>query len=550
MSVAARQSDSTRSFRTRRRKHGHWYLWLLGVIVAVAAGGVASYLLRPTLSLKRTARGLASLTTGGDGLTITALQARAGDRTVRLVDHAGTLEPTVPLPAGSDVSVVVKAKYPWWASWSEGSGTTTSLQVTAPRVKLDTTVSEFPSGSAPTVRFTRSVQVVSWTTNGVTKTVHLNKPVRRVHLALAAGHAQHGTISVRAARYSWENLSTPASVTFFEGTGPIALVSPSPGNNISPTTPIRLTLSQSVRSVFGDRHPTLSVAKLTSTPAGTWSTPGPDVLEFQPAAGALWPGQQLQVQLPAAIRLVGSSTTTNSLSYTLPQGSMARLEQELAALDYLPFNWTAASGQAGIPNTVNAAAAAAYSTPQGNFTWRWSPPSLLAGLWQPGTDGIMTQGAVKAFENVNGLNTNAGLDNPLLWPYLAQALAANHQNPNGYTWVDVSKTLPETLTVWNNGKAVVTTPTNTGIASEPTADGTYAVYLRYPSQIMRGTNPDGTKYADPVKWVSYFNGSDAIHGFIRAKYGFPQSLGCAELPYAMAAKVYPYTHIGTLVTVH
>ena len=67
---------------------------------------------------------------------------------------------------------------------------------------------------------------------------------------------------------------------------------------------------------------------------------------------------------------------------------------------------------------------------------------------------------------------------------------------------------------------------------------------------MRGTNPDGSHYSDPgVPWVSYFNGGDAIHGFNRASYGSAQSLGCVELPPAEAEKVFPYTPIGTLVTV-
>ena len=37
---------------------------------------------------------------------------------------------------------------------------------------------------------------------------------------------------------------------------------------------------------------------------------------------------------------------------------------------------------------------------------------------------------------------------------------------------------------------------------------------------MSGTNPDGSHYSDPgVPWVSYFNGGDALHGFLRASYG-------------------------------
>ena len=67
---------------------------------------------------------------------------------------------------------------------------------------------------------------------------------------------------------------------------------------------------------------------------------------------------------------------------------------------------------------------------------------------------------------------------------------------------------------------------------------------------MSGTNPDGSHYNDPgVPWVSYFNGGDALHGFDRPGYGYPQSDGCVEMPPSNAAVVWPMTPIGTLVTV-
>jgi lipoprotein-anchoring transpeptidase ErfK/SrfK len=52
-----------------------------------------------------------------------------------------------------------------------------------------------------------------------------------------------------------------------------------------------------------------------------------------------------------------------------------------------------------------------------------------------------------------------------------------------------------------------------------------------------------------VPWTSYFNGGDALHGFLRASYGSAQSLGCVEMPYSEAHDVYQYTPIGTLVAV-
>jgi lipoprotein-anchoring transpeptidase ErfK/SrfK len=49
--------------------------------------------------------------------------------------------------------------------------------------------------------------------------------------------------------------------------------------------------------------------------------------------------------------------------------------------------------------------------------------------------------------------------------------------------------------------------------------------------------------------VAYFNGGDAVHGFVRARYGYPQSDGCVELPPSHAEVVYPMDYYGTLVTV-
>ncbi len=91
---------------------------------------------------------------------------------------------------------------------------------------------------------------------------------------------------------------------------------------------------------------------------------------------------------------------------------------------------------------------------------------------------------------------------------------------------------------------------NTGAPGADTVDGTYPVFEHVTSSRMQGTNPDGSTYDDPdVPWASYFNGGDALHGFVRATYGSPQSNGCVEMPVATAAQVWPLTPIGTLVTV-
>ena len=162
---------------------------------------------------------------------------------------------------------------------------------------------------------------------------------------------------------------------------------------------------------------------------------------------------------------------------------------------------------------------------------------------------MITRGAVMNFENQNGLTTD-GIAGPQVWAALLADVQSGKGDANSWNYVLVNKALPETSTVYQNGTPVYSTPANTGVAAAPTVDGTFPVYARYTVTTMSGTNPDGSHYVDPgIPWVSYFNGGDALHGFVRASYGFPQSDGCVEMPPANAAVVFPYTPLGTLVTV-
>jgi peptidoglycan hydrolase-like protein with peptidoglycan-binding domain len=177
-------------------------------------------------------------------------------------------------------------------------------------------------------------------------------------------------------------------------------------------------------------------------------------------------------------------------------------------------------------------------------------PSGLHKLWQPGAAGVMTRGALMAFENNLGITTD-GVAGPAVWKALINAaITGKGSSKFGYTFVTVSEGSPETEQTWHNGRTVVSGLVNTGISVAPTAQGVFPVFEHAPSVTMSGTNPDGSHYSDPgVPYVSYFNGGDALHGFIRGSYGWPQSLGCVEMPYSEAAAVYPYTPIGTLVDV-
>ena len=153
------------------------------------------------------------------------------------------------------------------------------------------------------------------------------------------------------------------------------------------------------------------------------------------------------------------------------------------------------------------------------------------------------------FQQVHGLATTGSINTPT-WLSIVLAATRHQPDPTSYNYVVVSKSLPQKVMLYVNGRHVYTSFVNTGISVAPTQSGTYPVYLRYTTTTMSGTNPNGSHYSDSgIPWVSYFHGGDALHGFIRASYGWPQSLGCVEMPFANAGHLWPFTPIGTLVTV-
>jgi peptidoglycan hydrolase-like protein with peptidoglycan-binding domain len=324
---------------------------------------------------------------------------------------------------------------------------------------------------------------------------------------------------------------------------------PSTGaRDVNGTQPIRLRLSGVPAA--GSPLPHLS----PSVP-GMWSRNGTSLI-FTPSAG--FP-EDTQVTISEPGRRGrgqdrGNGSAGWSVSFSTASYSTLRLQQLLAQLGYLPLSWSPhfdaaiMPGGASTPDGTGAQLSAAYQPPDGQFTWVSGYPSQLASLWQPGAANLIDTGAIMAFESGHGLALD-GVAGPKVWTDLLQAAVTQQDNPNGYTYAIASEVVPETLTIWHDGQDVFSSLTNTGIPIAPTSDGTFPVYLRYRFQVMQGINPDGTHYADPVQYVSYFQAGEAVHYFPRYSYGFPQSLGCVELPLAAAAQAWPYLTYGSLVTV-
>jgi peptidoglycan hydrolase-like protein with peptidoglycan-binding domain len=240
--------------------------------------------------------------------------------------------------------------------------------------------------------------------------------------------------------------------------------------------------------------------------------------------------------------------TASQIEWTVPPGSTLRLQQLLAQAGYLPVAWQPSG--AAVARTPSAEAQAAVEPPNGSFSWRYSnTPHQLQAMWSPGQANVITKGAVMKFENEHELTVD-GVAGPTVWRALLSDAIAGKRLSSGYSYVYVHREVPETMTLWSAGRTVITSAANTGISGAETALGTFPVFEHLPETTMTGTNPDGSHYSDPgIKWVSYFNGGDALHNFDRSSFGSPQSLGCVELPLAASAEIWPYTPIGTLVTV-
>lgn len=314
-----------------------------------------------------------------------------------------------------------------------------------------------------------------------------------------------------------------------------------PGHEIvNGTEPLAVTLSAPVSAT--SPPPTLS-----PNVAGSWSEVGNSVV-FTPVS-TLQPCSTYRLTIWARTSSTGSAPLgrrrTIALHVACPP--IAGLQQALARLGYLGaklrprYTVHIPSGR----ETRAEAAIHAYHPPRGAL----APDPYDAPPVDLGQLDETTRGALEVYQADRGLEAT-GEPNSATWDSLLYDETHYRRDPVSYTWVTVSESLPETLDVHRGNHVVFSTPVNTGVPGAETAQGLFPIYARYVSTTMSGTDVDGTKYVVPdVPWVNYFNGGDAVHGYPRASYGFPQSNGCVELPIEAAHTVFGMLAIGDIVDV-
>lgn len=378
----------------------------------------------------------------------------------------------------------------------------------------------------------------------------LKPPPRRRRAAMIVGVSVVALVAVAvgafaASRHVGRPTSSgrPAASSSTTTTAPLTILSTTPANGATGVPSDQAVTVRFSAPVSGSSN----LPSFDPPVSGSWLQVGPSTFTF--AAGAPFVPTSTETLTFAAgaagprAKSGSELAASQTVTFAVAQASTERLQQLLAQLDYLPLSFTPAGA---LPSPIEAATAQ-----PGTFSWRWpGTPSDLTSLWTEGSENVITKGAVMAFENQHGLAAD-GLAGHRVWAALLADLTAHRVDAAPYTYVFVSKQLPEALTVFENGTPVMANvAVNTGVHGADTTDGTYPVFEHVTSSEMKGTNPDGTTYDDPnVPWASYFLGGDALHGFVRATYGSPQSNGCVEMPIATAGQMWPLTPIGTLVTV-
>ena len=182
----------------------------------------------------------------------------------------------------------------------------------------------------------------------------------------------------------------------------------------------------------------------------------------------------------------------------------------------------------------------------------------------PGSDGLevdnadeVTSGIVSALESSSDYEgdfdytktTAPTTTMPAMPGYESYAYPAHE----GEKWVDINLA-NSTLTAYE-GQTVVHGPVdiNHGGVGHETIVGTFHVYQKHAAQDM-GCTPEWPYCARGVPWVSYFEGSYAMHGAPWvARFGIgsdASSHGCINMPVEEAHWMYDWDEIGTAVVTH
>jgi len=333
-----------------------------------------------------------------------------------------------------------------------------------------------------------------------------------------------------------DQLPQNATVTFDSGSGKYVSTPDAPGLNVDPA-PVTAAIDEIARGG--------SAGTITLTTVNTPAT----------------------VQAAAADQAATAANALLAQTYTFTAGSKSVTLTPDQLSQFITFPADSGSGainvgidQAGVSTSLPGILNSALAQPPVNEQDLYTPDGskeIAVGTWgQDGTVVADADAASAAQALVTALTSGQPLTfgvttTPQKYGVDKVTVGGAYDQPNGSKWIDVNQTTFK-VTLYEGTTQVFQTTSVTGAPATPTTNGTYYIYLRYTLQTMRGHNADGTPYTTPnVPWVSYFDGSQALHGaYWRSTFGYQASHGCVNLPVPDAKYIFDWAPLGTKVVVH
>jgi hypothetical protein len=253
------------------------------------------------------------------------------------VIRGGKLTPRTRLLPGERVSVEVVVRRPSWLGWALGKERHERLSLLTPIAAVSDRWLTVSPAAPVRVRFDQPVSSITYRLNGGPAREMRGGDRSSVTLGLPQRRAA-GSVEVAASARPWERSGRPVTVSWFPASPlPVMISKPAAGVLSSPVEPIRLTFSKPLADVFGSKRPSFAPPL-----RGRWQQPDSHTLTFVPSGLGAGLASDLHLQLPRPVAQAtetGTVQTTRALDWTVPPGSLLRLQQLLAAQGYLPLNW-------------------------------------------------------------------------------------------------------------------------------------------------------------------------------------------------------------------
>ena len=126
-----------------------------------------------------------------------------------------------------------------------------------------------------------------------------------------------------------------------------------------------------------------------------------------------------------------------------------------------------------MPATLRAQLGAAVDPPDGAFRGAYREHAARArGALEHASSATIVRGAVMMFQDEHGLTVD-GIAGPQGVARAARGRDRRQAPHEGYSYVYVHRTVPQSLTLWHNGRTIFTSPGNTGVPAAPTQLGTF-----------------------------------------------------------------------------